>query len=54
MGGLRSVPSASIFMSELMLVFLGLNLALLLMNLLTVWMNVKLLTENTKHRLLEK
>jgi len=27
---------------------------LTLFNLLTVWMNVKLLTENTKHRLLEK
>lgn len=32
----------------------GICLFLTLMNLCMVWMNIKLLTENVKHRLLEK
>lgn len=33
---------------------LALNAFTVLVNLLMVWMNIKLLTENVKHRLLEK
>jgi len=36
------------------MVFLGVNLFVLGLNLVTVWMNIKLMTENSKHRLLEK
>lgn len=34
--------------------WLGVNLFVLGLNLVTVWMNIKLMTENSKHRLLEK
>ena len=33
---------------------LGVNLFTVLLNLLMVWINIKLMTENAKHRLLEK
>jgi len=35
-------------------VVLGVNLFTVLLNLLMVWINIKLMTENAKHRLLEK
>lgn len=35
-------------------VAIGICLFTVLVNLLMVWMNIKLMTENAKHRLLEK